>query len=170
MSFSTLVKSYKGLLSKWFYNTSTGVATGAARWGSFVGGSFGLLVASYGWTRWIQRFMWFGPPERNTLRLRENWVVLLKPVWVWAFFLTPQKWCPPEPFIAQGRAVTMRPGARQVAPRWLKPYTVSRVLMTRSSKWCLARCPNRGVIMSYHSAALNMAHPVMLSCRVISPL
>jgi hypothetical protein len=36
------------LLSKWFYDTSTGAATGAARYGSFVGGGFGLLVASYG--------------------------------------------------------------------------------------------------------------------------
>jgi hypothetical protein len=40
----------------------------------------------------------------------------------------------PEPFIVQGRAVTLRPGARQVAPWWLKPYTASRVLMARSSK------------------------------------
>jgi hypothetical protein len=34
----------------------------------------------------------------------------------------------PEPFIAQGRVVTLRPGARQVALRWLKPYTTSMVL------------------------------------------
>jgi hypothetical protein len=40
----------------------------------------------------------------------------------------------PEPFIAQGRAVTLRPGARQVAPRWLKTYTTTRVIMVRSSK------------------------------------
>jgi hypothetical protein len=39
----------------------------------------------------------------------------------------------PGPFIAQGRVVTMRPVARQVAPRWLKPYTTSRALMARSS-------------------------------------
>jgi hypothetical protein len=39
-----------------------------------------------------------------------------------------------ELFIAQGRAVTLRPGARQVAPRWLKPYTAFRVIMVRSSK------------------------------------
>jgi hypothetical protein len=46
----------------------------------------------------------------------------------------------PELFIAQGRAVTLRPGAQQVAPRWLKPYTISRVLIARSSKWCPQRC------------------------------
>jgi hypothetical protein len=40
----------------------------------------------------------------------------------------------PEPFIAQGRTVTLRHGARQVAPWWLKHYTTSRVLMARSSK------------------------------------
>jgi hypothetical protein len=50
-----------------------------------------------------------------------------------AFFPTPVKRCLPDPFIAQGRVVTMRPGARQVASRWLKPYTASRVLMARSS-------------------------------------
>jgi hypothetical protein len=39
-----------------------------------------------------------------------------------------------EPFIAQSRAVTLRPGVRQVAPRRLKPYTTARVIMARSSK------------------------------------
>jgi hypothetical protein len=36
--------------------------------------------------------------------------------------------------VAQGQAVTMSPDARQVDPRWLKPYTAARVLMIRSSK------------------------------------
>jgi hypothetical protein len=40
----------------------------------------------------------------------------------------------PKPFIAQGRVVTLRPGARQVALWWLKLYTTSRVIMARSSK------------------------------------
>jgi hypothetical protein len=35
-------------------------------------------------------------------------------------FSTPVKRCLPDPFIAQGRIVTMRPGVQQVAPRWLK--------------------------------------------------
>jgi hypothetical protein len=35
-------------MSKWFCDTSTGAATGAACYGSFVGGGFGHLVASYG--------------------------------------------------------------------------------------------------------------------------
>jgi hypothetical protein len=39
---------------------------------------FGLLVTSYGWTQWTQRFIWFGQPERNTLRPQKNWVVLLE--------------------------------------------------------------------------------------------
>jgi hypothetical protein len=34
-------------MSKWFYDTSAGAATGAARYGSFVGEGFGLLVVSY---------------------------------------------------------------------------------------------------------------------------
>jgi hypothetical protein len=47
---------------------------------------------------------------------------------------TPVKRRLPTHFIAQGRAVTLRPGARQLAPRWLKLYTTSRVIMARSSK------------------------------------
>jgi hypothetical protein len=53
---------------------------------------------------------------------------------VFFFFSTPVKWRLLEPFIAQGQAVTMRPDVRQVAPRWLKLYIASRVLMARSSK------------------------------------
>jgi hypothetical protein len=34
-------------MSKLFYDTSTGAATGATRCGSFVGEGFGLLVVSY---------------------------------------------------------------------------------------------------------------------------
>jgi hypothetical protein len=64
-------------MSKWFYDTSTGAATGAARCGSFVGGGFGLLVASYEEIRWTRGFMWFGPPKHNTLRPRVKGVVLL---------------------------------------------------------------------------------------------
>jgi hypothetical protein len=47
------------------------------RCGSFVRGGFGLLVASYEGIRWTQRFTWFGPPERNTLRPWVKGVVLL---------------------------------------------------------------------------------------------
>jgi hypothetical protein len=47
------------------------------RYGSFVGGGFGLLVASYEGIRWTRGFMWFGPSERNTLRPRVNRVILL---------------------------------------------------------------------------------------------
>jgi hypothetical protein len=40
----------------------------------------------------------------------------------------------PEAFIAQGQAITLRPGAQQVTPKWLKPYTTTRVIMASSSK------------------------------------
>jgi hypothetical protein len=46
---------------------------------------FSLLVVSYRWTQWSQRFTWFELPEHNILRPRENWVVLLKHVRAWAF-------------------------------------------------------------------------------------
>jgi hypothetical protein len=40
------------------------------------------------------------------------------------FLSTLVKWRLPEPFIAQGRAVTMSSEARQVAPGQVKPYVV----------------------------------------------
>jgi hypothetical protein len=64
-------------MSKWFYNTSTGAATGAARCGSFVGGAQIAQGVGYQGIRWTRGFMWFRPPERNTLRPRVNGVVLL---------------------------------------------------------------------------------------------
>jgi hypothetical protein len=38
----------QGIMSKWFYDTFTDAATGAARCGSFIGEGFGLLITSYG--------------------------------------------------------------------------------------------------------------------------
>jgi hypothetical protein len=158
-------------ISKWFYDTSTGATTGAVCCGSFIRESFSLLVARCGWTRWTQRFMWFESPERNTLRQRENWVVLLNPALPGAaFFVRPVKRSLSELFIAQGRVVTLRPGAWQMVPWWLKLYTTSRVIIDRSTKWCLVRCLQHVVILSYRSAALNMARPVMPSYRVTSLL
>jgi hypothetical protein len=40
------------------------------------------------------------------------------------FFSDPLKWRLPEPFIAQGRVVTLSPQARQMAPEQVKPYVV----------------------------------------------
>jgi hypothetical protein len=67
----------KSSMLKWFYDIFTGVTIGAVRCGSFIGGDFSLLVASYEGIRWTRGFTWFGSPERNTLRLRVNRVVLL---------------------------------------------------------------------------------------------
>jgi hypothetical protein len=39
-----------------------------------------------------------------------------------SLFSDPVKWRLPEPFIAQGQAVTMSPDARQVASGQVKPY------------------------------------------------
>jgi hypothetical protein len=61
-------------------------------------------------------------------------VVMLKPDLPEPTYLSALvKRCLPGPFIAQGRVVILRPGARQVAPWWLKPYTTSRALMARRS-------------------------------------
>jgi hypothetical protein len=40
------------------------------------------------------------------------------------FLFAPLKWRLPEPFIAQGRAVTMNPNVRHVALGRVKPYVV----------------------------------------------
>jgi hypothetical protein len=66
------------------------------------------------------RFTWFGPPERNTLRPRENGVVLLKPGLARVslslfFFWTHVKWRLPEPMLRRS-VVTTSPKARQVSP------------------------------------------------------
>jgi hypothetical protein len=122
-------------MSKWFCDTSTSTATGAVCCGSFIEGGFDLLIVSYGWTQWTRRFTWFRLLKRNTLRQWKNEVVLLKSALPEpTFFVRPEKWRLPEPFIAQGRTVTISPEARQVAPRWLKLYTAARVLMTRSRR------------------------------------
>jgi hypothetical protein len=61
-------------LSKWFYDTSPGTAIRAAHGGSLIGWTKALDAQgiSYERTRWTRGFMWFEPPERNTLRPREN--------------------------------------------------------------------------------------------------
>jgi hypothetical protein len=100
-------------LSKWFYDTSTGAATGAARCGSFVGGAQIAQGVGYQRIRWTRGFTWFRPPERNTLHPRVNGVVLLclsVRLKSRGPFLSPHcPWHLSGPFIAQGRAVTVRP-------------------------------------------------------------
>jgi hypothetical protein len=71
------IKGSEVQLSKWFYDTSTGAATGAARCGSFVGGAQIAQGVGYEGIWWTRGFTWFWPPERNTLRPRVNGVVLL---------------------------------------------------------------------------------------------
>jgi hypothetical protein len=156
-------------MSKWFYDTSTCAATGAARCGSFVKGvSWSLAIDECGGHEDLR-----GPGRRIIIpyvhRRMELYCSSLSCLSL-PFSSAPVKRRLPEPFIAQNRTVTLRPGARQVVPWWLKPYTTSRVLMARSSKWCLARCLQRGVILSYRSGALNMARPMMSFCQVTSPL
>jgi hypothetical protein len=58
-------------MSKWFYDTSPDTATRLARGGSLIGGTKALDAqgVSYEGTWW---FMWFGPPEHNTLRAWKN--------------------------------------------------------------------------------------------------
>jgi hypothetical protein len=61
-------------MSKWFYDTSSVTATRVAHGGSLIRGTKALDAqgVSYEETQWTQGFMWFGPPECNTLRPQEN--------------------------------------------------------------------------------------------------
>jgi hypothetical protein len=85
--------------------------------GSFVGGAQIARRVGYPGTQWTPRFMWFGPPERNTLRPRVKGVVLLclsarlrsslfSPSVRACVEFVPRDCRLPGPFIAQGRAVT----------------------------------------------------------------
>jgi hypothetical protein len=65
-------KSEKRKLSKCFYDTSTDIAMRAACYSSFIGDGLDLSDVSYKKHSGDERFTWFRPPERNTLRPREN--------------------------------------------------------------------------------------------------
>jgi sugar phosphate permease len=127
-------------MSKWFCDTSTGAATGATRCGSFVGGglvSWSLAIDEHSGLKDLRGL---GHQSiipyvhgRTELYCSACMSLSLSFFFTVNLFSTPRKRYLPGPFIAQGRVVTMRPGARQVAPMWLKLYTTSRTLMTRSS-------------------------------------
>jgi hypothetical protein len=115
-------------MSKWFYDTSTGAATGAARCSSFVGGAQIAQGVGYQGIRWTRGFTWFVLPERNTLRPRVNGVVLL------CLSVRLKSMCPflclcvcpwrlSGPFIAQGRTVTVRPHGTTGGPGALRPLS-----------------------------------------------
>jgi hypothetical protein len=62
-----LSKELSGSMSKWFYDTSAGIATRAARCGSLLERAWLAQGVSYEGTWWTRGFTWFEPPERNIL-------------------------------------------------------------------------------------------------------
>jgi hypothetical protein len=107
------------ILSRWFYDTSTGAITGAVPLWFFCWSGSDHRGVGYQGIQWTRRFTWFGPPGRNTLRPRVKGVVLLclsarlrsslfSPS-VRACSSVPCDCRLPGPFIAQGPAVTGRP-------------------------------------------------------------
>jgi hypothetical protein len=73
--------------------------------------------------------MWFGPPERNTLRTRKNGVTLLKPGLTrvslsLSFFLTPLKMASTRAFYRARLDSYNEFQARQVTSGQVKPYAV----------------------------------------------
>jgi hypothetical protein len=81
-------------------------------------------------------------------------------------------WCLPEPFITQGRVVTMSPNARQVASGQVKPYVVGhhRSGVANDVLHGVSSVESSYLILSHRPAVLNMASAMVLSCRVVSPL
>jgi hypothetical protein len=122
------------LLSKRFYDILIDAAARLACCGSFVRGSFSLLVASYKWMWWTHEFTWFKPPERNTLRPWENWVVLLKPALTEPFFNLPREEAPARAFYSSRSGSYIETRGPTGSPWWLKPYTSSMTIMVRSIK------------------------------------
>jgi hypothetical protein len=117
-NFVFIMRRYTINLSKWFCDTSSGATTRAARYGSFVGGtlfSWSLAMderSGHGDLRGLSRLSVIPYVQRRTELYCSS---LYEPE---PFFPTLVKRCLPDPFIAQGRLVTMRPEARQVVPRW----------------------------------------------------
>jgi hypothetical protein len=109
------VTSTAGQMSKWFYDTSTGAATRAARCGSFIGGvvvSWSLAMDERGGHEDLR-----GSSRRSVIPYvheRTELYCSSLPCLSLPFFF-PMKRCLSDPFIAQGRVVTMRPGPRQMA-------------------------------------------------------
>jgi hypothetical protein len=84
--------------------------------------------------------MWFRPPKRNTLRPRENGVVLLKSTLPEPAFLSDREsiFDPPEEVSTRSFYSSTSDSYNETqsptdGPKWLKPYTVSRALMARNS-------------------------------------
>jgi hypothetical protein len=162
-------------LSKWFCDTSTGAATGAAHCGSFVGGdlvSWSLAMDERGRHEDLR-----GSGRQSVIPCVHGRTVLhcsslYEPE---AFFLTPVKRCLLDPFIAQGRVVTMRHGAQQVASRWLKPYTavwshpVNSPCYTEHDKRFGAVLSGRIIIVAmFRSSQLGLRCSVELNCSGMS--
>jgi hypothetical protein len=124
-------------MSKWFYD----ISTGAAR---LLEQTVVVLLLERALVSWLLAMDEYGGHEdlcgsgrRRVIPYiyRRTVVVLPKPALPESAYLSaPLKWRLSKPFIAHGRIVTLRPGARQVAPRWLKTYTTSKVIMVRRSK------------------------------------
>jgi hypothetical protein len=102
-------------MTKWFMTLSPVPLQYQYHCGSFVGGAQIAQGVGYRGIRRTRRFTWFGPSEHNTLRPRVNGVVLLclsarlRSSSVSLSVCLCLCLCLPGPFIAQGRAVTVRP-------------------------------------------------------------
>jgi hypothetical protein len=119
-------------MSKWFYDTFTGAATGAARCGSFVGGalvSWSLAIDERGGHEDLhcsghQSVIPYAYRRTGLYYSSLPCLCEPEPYLFPAYLSTLVKWHLPESFIAQGQAITMSPEAPQVASGQVKSYIV----------------------------------------------
>jgi hypothetical protein len=75
-----------------------------------------------------------------------------------------QYWGLPDPFIAQGRVVTMKLRARQVAPGWSEPYTIwHQWLEIANDVSCLVAQPRHTRTTAWHRP-VGSPYTVAVSC------
>jgi hypothetical protein len=163
-------------MSKWFYDTSTGTAARAARYGSFVGEGLGIPDVSYRGTRWRWGFMWFGPLQRNTLRPRAILcciivgrlkasvvpLVALGSAFNWTFDNLSAPVVRPAFYSSMPGSCTVTQGST-CGPRVVGSL-YSKALMARSSKWYLQQCGHAW------SCCLPHCTQPAVWCRVVESL
>jgi hypothetical protein len=122
-------------MSKWFFDIFIDIAIRAIYCGSLLERVWLAQGVNYEGTRWTREFTWFEPSKRNILRSQKNesCIAVFCPNVDFALNRLKRICRLPGPFMAQGRTVTIRPKARQVASG-LGKTLCSMTLMARSSK------------------------------------
>jgi hypothetical protein len=152
-------------------DTFTGTATRVARCASLLEG-LGLLSSQLmGQARWTRGFLHGSGRRSIAPYVHERSCIA---VWVNLFKLLldlPKIAClnsvPAQSLYSSRSGSYIVTLASTCGPRWLEPYTISRVLMARCSKWCLRGV---GCVLSCRTGILCMVSGMAPSCWVTYPL